>query len=166
MRQRFTSRRLIGKCSSFFFFFFNFYGCTHSICKFLGLGLNPNHSCDLHHSCGSTGSFNPGCWAGDWNCDSTVNWAAAVGFLTHSITAGTPEKRSFEEQWRGIKKAEPQNKNLNWDLVTTRVSANKLRAVKWRWPFSLSHIEQGNLAFICFALNSHGMMAFWIRGIT
>ena len=40
-------------------FVFSFYDHTHGICKFLGQGSNPSHSCDLHHSCGNTGPFNP-----------------------------------------------------------------------------------------------------------
>ena len=32
--------------SPLFFFYFYFYGCTCSIWKFLGQGLNPSHSCN------------------------------------------------------------------------------------------------------------------------
>ena len=56
-----------------FFFFFN--GCTHSIWKFPGQGLN------LSCSCYNMASFNPLCWARDWTRASTVTWAAAVRFL-------------------------------------------------------------------------------------
>ena len=34
--------------------------------------------------------LNPLCWAGDWTCTSTVTWAAAVRFLIHCTTVGTP----------------------------------------------------------------------------
>ena len=42
-----------------------FYGHTPGIWKFLGQGLNPNHSCNPCHSCGNAGSFNPLHLAGD-----------------------------------------------------------------------------------------------------
>ena len=32
-------------------------GCTHSIWKLLGWGLNPSYSCDLCHSCSNAGSL-------------------------------------------------------------------------------------------------------------
>ena len=35
-------------------------------------------------------SFNPLHWARDWTCTSTVTQAAAVKFLTHCTTVGTP----------------------------------------------------------------------------
>ena len=41
---------------------FLFYGCTHSIWKFLSQGLNPSRSFDLSCSCGNAGSFNPPCF--------------------------------------------------------------------------------------------------------
>ena len=40
--------------------------------------------------CGSAGSFNLMCWARDWTHTSASTWAAAVGFLTHCATGGTP----------------------------------------------------------------------------
>ena len=36
-----------------------FFPCTRSIWKLPGQGLNLSHSCDLRHSCGNAGSFNP-----------------------------------------------------------------------------------------------------------
>ena len=65
-------------------FLFVFYGCIHSIWKCLGQGLTPSHSC------GNARSFNPMCQAGDWTSTSTVTPTAAVIFLTHWATAGTP----------------------------------------------------------------------------
>ena len=47
-----------------------------------GQGLNLSRSCDLcRHSCGSTRSFNPLHWAGEWTCVSAMIWATAVRFL-------------------------------------------------------------------------------------
>ena len=37
--------------------FFFLYGCTHSMWKLWGQGLNPSHSCELHHSCGNARSL-------------------------------------------------------------------------------------------------------------
>ena len=63
---------------------------THSIWKFLSQGLTPSHSYDLSHSSGNTESFNPLCWAKDRTHTSVATQAAAVGFLTHCASAGTP----------------------------------------------------------------------------
>ena len=70
--------------------FFN--GHTHNIWKFLGQGLNLSHSCDLGHSYGNAGSFNPWPRAGNQTRTSTVT--AIVGFLTHCTIAGTPISHS------------------------------------------------------------------------
>ena len=59
-----------------------FYGHIHSIWKLLGQGLNPRHSCYLHHSCGNAGSFNPLHGAGDRTRTSTVSQASAVRLLS------------------------------------------------------------------------------------
>ena len=68
-----------------FFLFFN--GHTHgAIWKFLGQGLN------LRHSCSNTRSFRPLHLARNQTHSSTVTQAAAVGFLIHCTTAGTPVK--------------------------------------------------------------------------
>ena len=37
--------------------FFFFYDCTCGIWKFLAQGLNPSHSCHLHHSCSNARSL-------------------------------------------------------------------------------------------------------------
>ena len=66
------------------------YGRTHGIWKFPGQGLNPNCSHDLHHSCGSTRSFNPLCLSEGQTAISAATQAAAVRFLTHCSTVGTP----------------------------------------------------------------------------
>ena len=42
-----------------YFLFFNFFGRTCSIWKFLGQGTNPSCSFYLHHSCSNTGSLTP-----------------------------------------------------------------------------------------------------------
>ena len=36
--------------------------------EFPGQGSDPSYSCNLRHSCGHAGSFNPLCWAGDRTC--------------------------------------------------------------------------------------------------
>ena len=50
----------------------------------------PGIESDLHHNCGNTRSFNPLHWVGDQTLTSAATWAAAVGFLTHCTTTGTP----------------------------------------------------------------------------
>ena len=47
---------------------FVFYGCTHSIWKFLDQGLNRSCSCNLCHSCHNNGSFNHCSWVGSNPC--------------------------------------------------------------------------------------------------
>ena len=66
-----------------------FGGYTHSIWKLPSQGLNASHSCNLPHSSGNPGFFNPLYWAGD------QTWAQAVGFLTHCATIGTPGRWVF-----------------------------------------------------------------------
>ena len=78
-------------CFLFFVFFFN--GHTHVIWKFLGQNLS--HSLDLCCSRGNSRSFNPLRQGGDQIHASTVTGAAAVGFLTHCTTAGTPHSQCF-----------------------------------------------------------------------
>ena len=56
----------------------------------------------IHRSCYNAGSFNPLHQAGDRTHTSTAIWAAAVGFLTHCATVGTPlliftHQRLFQE---------------------------------------------------------------------
>ena len=65
-----------------------FNGCTCSIWKFLGQGLNPSCTCNLCRSCDNAGSFKPLCQARDQTHTSAVT--TAVGFLTHCAAAGTP----------------------------------------------------------------------------
>ena len=65
--------------------------CTHSIWKFLGHGLNPSNSWDLCCSCSNIRSFNPLHQGRDWTHAPAVTEAAAVWFLTHCTTAGTPK---------------------------------------------------------------------------
>ena len=50
-----------------------FNGRTSGIWKFPGQGFKPNHSCDLCHSCGNAGSFNPLCCAGNQTCARKVS---------------------------------------------------------------------------------------------
>ena len=64
------------------FFFFN--GRTCATWEFPGQGLN------LSCTCSHTQSFNPLHQAGDQTLVSTGTRDAAVGFLTHCATAGTP----------------------------------------------------------------------------
>ena len=67
----------------FIIFFYNFFfGCTHSIWKFLAQGLN------LSHSCGNTRSFNPLFQARDQTRTSAATQAAPVGFPAHCATEG------------------------------------------------------------------------------
>ena len=51
-----------------FFKFFFFFGCPMAYGSSLARNLNPSHSCELHYSCGNTGSFNPLCQARDQTC--------------------------------------------------------------------------------------------------
>ena len=74
-----------------------FYGCAYDICKFPGQGLNPSLSCDLRHSCGKAGFFNPLHQAGDRTHMSSLTRAAAVRSLTHFATVGTHSSCFFEE---------------------------------------------------------------------
>ena len=78
-------RRLSLVC---FFFFFTCH--TYSMWTFLGQGFNLSHSCDLCHSCGNAGSFNPLHQAGDRTQAYAAARVTAVGFLTHCTTLGTP----------------------------------------------------------------------------
>ena len=56
-----------------------------------GQGLNPSHSSDLYHGCGNGKSLNPlHHQGGEQTLTSAVTQAAAVGFLTHCTTVGTP----------------------------------------------------------------------------
>ena len=67
-----------------------------SIWQFPGQGLNPSCSCNLY---GNARSFNSLHQAGDKTCSSAVTQSAAVRFLTHCATAGTPlflTQRSLE----------------------------------------------------------------------
>ena len=72
------------------FFFFNDY--TLSIWKFPGQGLNPRCSCDLYRSCGNARSSTHCARPVIHHAPLPAIWAAAVGFLTHCATAGTPSK--------------------------------------------------------------------------
>ena len=56
-----------------------------------GQGLSPSHRCDL-----CPRFFNPLCWARDQTLTSTSPQAATVGFLTHCIPAGTPQRYDFK----------------------------------------------------------------------
>ena len=58
--------------------------------KFPSQGLNLNHSCNIHYSCGNTESLNPLHLARDQTQVSTENGVAEVGFLTHCATTGNP----------------------------------------------------------------------------
>ena len=84
-------------CSRFLFFFLPFYGHTWSIWKFLGQGLNLNHSFDVHCSGSNARCFNLLRWARDPTRTSAATQADAVRFSTHSTTAGAPRGR-FPEQ--------------------------------------------------------------------
>ena len=63
---------------------FVFNGWTHNICMFPGQGLNLS-------SCSNARSFNPLHWARDPTWAFTEPWAAAIEFLTHCTTEGTPQ---------------------------------------------------------------------------
>ena len=52
-----------------------------------GQGLNLSHSCNIGHSYGNTGSFNPTHKAGDQTYTSAMTPATVVRFLTHCTTA-------------------------------------------------------------------------------
>ena len=66
------------------------YGHTCTIWKFQGQGPNPSYSCDLCHNCSNVRSFNLLCQTRDRTHTSTAIWDAAVRFLTHCTTVGTP----------------------------------------------------------------------------
>ena len=70
--------------------FLSFFWWPHS-----GIESELQLCCDLHHSCGNAGSFNPLFWAGEWTHATTVTRAAAVRFLTQWATVGTPENSYF-----------------------------------------------------------------------
>ena len=55
----FTIRGSLKEQNFHFIYLFIYYGLTHDLWMFLGQGLNLSHSCELHHSWGNTGSFNP-----------------------------------------------------------------------------------------------------------
>ena len=76
-------------------FYFIFFGHTHDTWKLPGQGLNLSPRCDLCHNCGNTESFNPLNWARDWAHTSVGTQVAAVEFLTHSATVGTPNMQGF-----------------------------------------------------------------------
>ena len=76
-----------------FFLFFSLSVCLSNglpcgLGKFPGQGPNLNHSCDLCHSFGKGGSFNPLPWARARTCTSAATPAAAVRFLTHCAKVG------------------------------------------------------------------------------
>ena len=52
-----------------------------------GQRLNLSHSCELHHSCGNTRSFNPLHWARNQTHTSAATQATAVRFFTDCTTA-------------------------------------------------------------------------------
>ena len=58
--------------------------------EFLGQGSDPSHSCDLCHSYGNAGSFNPLCWAQGQTCALVLQGCRQ----SHCATGGTPH-RSF-----------------------------------------------------------------------
>ena len=69
------------------FLYFN--GCIRSLWKFLGQGLNPSRSRDLHDHSSCAVSFNPVHKARDRTCSSTATRATAVRCSTHCATVGT-----------------------------------------------------------------------------
>ena len=79
----------IHHCSIIQNIFLFFYGCTHRVCMLLGQRLNPSFSC------GNAKFFNPLHQAGNRTRASAVTWIAAVWFLTHCATAGTPHTEYF-----------------------------------------------------------------------
>ena len=70
--------------------FLSFFGHICSIWKFLGQGLNPSSSCDLHCKCSNAGSFSPLHWAKDRTHNSEVTRATVVRVSTHCAPSGTP----------------------------------------------------------------------------
>ena len=55
-----------------------------------GQGMHPSCSCNLHHSCGNTISFNPLYQAKDQTHAFAATQANVAGFLTHCATVGIP----------------------------------------------------------------------------
>ena len=67
--------------------FFFFFGCPMAY----GVprpGINLSRSCNLHHSCGNAGSFNPLSPAGDRTCILALQRCC----WSHCVTTGTPPK--------------------------------------------------------------------------
>ena len=50
----FVKRLVSSICKDLLWFSIFFCGCTHSMWKFPGQGLNPSCRCDLYHSCSNT----------------------------------------------------------------------------------------------------------------
>ena len=76
----------------YLFIYFKFYGCTQSIWRFPGQGLNLSHSCYPYCICGNNGSFNPLCWARDRTRTAAMTWATVIAFLTHCAMVGNPDQ--------------------------------------------------------------------------
>ena len=77
-------------------FVFCFFGHTLSIGEFLGQGLNPSHSFDLHRSCSNAVLPRQLCPARDQIRSSAMSQATEVRFLAHCATVGTPNSASFK----------------------------------------------------------------------
>ena len=125
---------------------FSFNGCTHSIWKFPGQGLNLSCSCDLCCSCSQAGSFNLQHWAGDWAHTPVTTQDAAVRFLTHCAMYGnsliislTTNWQSQENSWVDPINATPgfipsANSKRNWVGKTSNLcsdSFQKFSAYAW-----------------------------------
>ena len=78
---RFVNHWAMMGTPGFFYCYYFFNGCTCSIWTCSGQKMNPSQSCNLHHSCGKTASFNALPQARGWTCASAGTWAAAVVFL-------------------------------------------------------------------------------------
>ena len=145
----------------YFFFFFNFYGCSYSICYFLGQGMNPSHSFDLCLSCGNIISFSLLYQVGDRNCTSTAIRTTAVIFLSHCGTAATPWVFCFcfllfltQKEWPSSRKVDNFRSDIpekgcfhqgKW-IILGVMSLRRQKRTQSGWRFrgeGISHLKDG-----------------------
>ena len=119
-------------------FFYLSDGHNHRIWKFLGQGMNLSCGCDLCISCSNARSFNP------LHCFGRATWAAAVRFLTHCTTVGTPSLR-FLHDWQ-LLVIQCLAKNLPSSERTSRTFPQAIRSGQWEkgvshcCPFTFDHM--------------------------
>ena len=105
------------------FFFFPFFGHTHSIWKSLDQGSNPNQNFDLHHSCSNTGSL-AHCtelWTG-----ASTETSRFINLLHHSENSHKMCKvsRRKKKSWK--------NNYTYFSSVTYNIKRKNLRQQKYK----------------------------------